>query len=216
MEDEHEGGWADERLKVAEFQKTATWQKAVAQGWGVNRAESAEVFSANQMYIKKFPDKAAKLVGGLHYNDYGLHSFGKCVAQATAEFAPYRGKAADWLARNARMEDFSGKTIRMPEKVFTRHTTNKYEATRVQLLNSVPDVLRYPDEVWMNDYKGAFNNMNYIKYYQGKCVNVICSVEGGSIQVETWFEIEQLPKGKNLRRAVDPRWRYRRGLLVKK
>lgn len=215
MKDEHEGGFEEEYLKVAEFQKTSIWKKAVAQGWGVNRAESAEVFDANQMYIKKFPDKAKKLVGGLHYNDYGLDSFGKRLAAATAEFVPYEGKAADWLARNGKMKDFSGKTIDVSERMFKDHTTGSH-AARVSLLNSVPDVLMHPDEVWLNNYQSKFNNLNYIKYYQGKCINVICGVDGSSIRVNTWFEIEQNPRNKKLKRKDDPRWRYRRGLLIKK
>lgn len=54
-----------------------------AQGWDSNRGETAEVFSKNQHYIRKFPDKAASLLGDLHYNDYGLESFGKKAAAAT-------------------------------------------------------------------------------------------------------------------------------------
>lgn len=41
-------------------------------GLGFKPGETAEVFSKNQHYIRKFPDKAASLLGDLHYNDYGL------------------------------------------------------------------------------------------------------------------------------------------------
>ena len=216
MADEHEGGYDDERAKVRAYMKSAEWKRSVAQGWGVNRAETAEIFSANQMYIKKFPTKAKKLLGRLHYNDYGLDSFGKCLSRATAEFIEYSGKPADWLAENGRFKDFSGKTVAMPRQAFDKHTQGAYEGVRVPLLNAVPEALRYPDEVWLNDYVGAFNNYNYIKYYRGKVINVVCGIDDNQMHVRTWFEIEQNPKGKSLPRSKDPRWRYRRGLLIKK
>ena len=39
------------RRRVDDFLKTAEWKKAEAQGWGVNRCDSAQVFTADQMYI---------------------------------------------------------------------------------------------------------------------------------------------------------------------
>jgi hypothetical protein len=217
--DEFDGDFEEQRTRVKEYFSTPEWKRSVAQGWGVNRADTAEVFSANQMYIKKFPTKAAKLVGGLHYNDYGLDSFGKMCAEATSEFNPYKGTAKEWFSANKQLEDFSGKRIDMPKDVFDTHTGGKYEKVRVPLLGSISDVLKNPDEVWMNDYKNEFKNLNYIKFYKGKVVNVICEPKDGGIQINTWFDIHPTPtireNGKQSRK-IDPRWRYRRGLLVKK
>lgn len=47
------------RRRVDGFLKTAEWKKAEAQGWGVNRCDSAQVFTADQMYIRKFPQQAS-------------------------------------------------------------------------------------------------------------------------------------------------------------
>lgn len=219
--DEFDGDEEAERQKVQDFYDTPTWKKAVAQGWGTNRAESAEVFTANQMYIKKFPNRAASLVGKLYAPHYGLDSFGKRLEQATEVFTEFQGNAPDWLAKNGRFKDFSGKTVELPGQTFREATAGANGALRVSLLTCIPDALKSPDEVWINNHKGtAFNSYNYIKFYRGKAVNVVCSIrDGKAIAIDTWYEIGQNPQtagGKKVSKDNDPRWKYRRGLLIKK
>lgn len=221
MAEEFDGNIAEERQKVKTFMTSAEWKRATAQGWGVNRAETAEVFTANQMYVRKFPDRAAALVGKLYCQHYGLPSFGKRLAAATESFRPFTGDAAAWFAQNSRFKDISGKTVELPAKTFSAHTTGKYAAKRVPLLGVIGEVLEAPDEIWLNNYDGqAFNYYNYVKFYQGKAINVVCSIENGKMfGIKTWFEIEQQPttkSGKKISRDKDPRLKYRRGLLVKK
>jgi hypothetical protein len=59
------------RARVDEYFKTTEWKMGEAQGWGVNRAKEAEVFTANQMYIRKFPNQAAKLLDKVTSADWG-------------------------------------------------------------------------------------------------------------------------------------------------
>lgn len=219
--DEFEGDEETERQKVQEFYATPTWKKAVAQGWGTNRAESAEVFTANQMYIKKFPNRAASLVGKLYASHYGLDTFGKRLKQATEVFTEFRGKPSEWFAENSRFKDFSGKTVELPGQTFKEATRGVNGAQGRLLLGCIPDVLKSPDEVWINNRRGTvFDSYNYIKFYQGKAINVICSIrDGKAVTIDTWFEIEQNPgmaDGKKVSKDKDPRWKYRRGLLIKK
>ena len=219
--DEFEGNEEAERQKLREFYTTPVWKKAVAQGWGTNRAETAEVFTANQMYIKKFPRRAASLVGGLYAGHYGLDSFSKRLGRATDAFQEFRGDAAGWYAKNSRFKDFSGKTIELSGETFKMAVTGGNGAERMSLLGCIPDVLKNPDEVWINNYRGTdFNSYNYIHFFRGKVINVVCSIrEGKTISIDSWFEIEQHPKtagGKRLGKDQDPRWKYRRGMLIKK
>lgn len=217
--EEFEGDLEAERGRVEEFMQTPAWRRAVAQGWGVNRAETAEVFTANQMYIRKFPDRAAALVGKLYSQHYGLPPFGKRLAAAVESFQAFTGNAAKWFAKNTRFMDFSGKTIELTAETFKTHTMGKYAATRVPLLDSIAHVLKTPDEVWLNNYNKAFTNLNFIKFYRGKVINVICEIENDAMRINTWFEIQQNPttkSGKKISRDKDPRLKYRRGLLVKK
>ncbi len=63
------------RAIVDEYLGTSEWKMNEAQGWDSNRGETAEVFSRTSIISASFPDKAASLLGDLHYNDYGLESF---------------------------------------------------------------------------------------------------------------------------------------------
>ena len=221
MADEFEGDFGEEQKKMQAFLKSPEWKRTTAQGWGVNRAETAEIFTANQMYIRKFPDRAASLLGKLHCQHYGLPSFGKRLAAATREFVPFSGDPAGWFAQNGRFTDFSGKTIELPERTFATHTSGKYTAARVPLLDVIAEVLRQPDEVWLNNYDGkAFDCLNYIRFYRDKAINVVCRIENGkTLAVRTWFEIAIRPTTRNggkIAPEKDPRLKYRRGLLVKK
>ena len=206
--------------RVDEFFGTATWKKAAAQGWGVNRALTGEVFTQNQFYIRRFQNKASKLLGRLYYNDWGLDSFAKRLAAATEPMPEYSGSAAEWYEAHKTLHDYKGREVVMDEKVFRTHTTGNYEKVRVPLLACVEEVLKNPDEVWLNDYHRPFRNMNFIKFYDGKVIDVICEVdENLEYRITTWFEIVQTPNLKQKTRSsshIDPRWRYRRGLLIKK
>lgn len=201
---------------------TPEWKQNKAQHWDINRGKTAEVFTRNQMYIRQFPDKASKLVGDLYYNDYGLDSFGKKLGAATAEAPLFDGDAGDWFTNHRSIKDYKGREVELTEKVFTRHTSGKYTKTRVPLLDCIPEILSNPDEIWINDYVKPkdFRNMNFIKFYAGKAINVVCDVSDAKVyRIATWFEIEPnartADKTKKSRR-IDPRWRYRRGLLIKK
>lgn len=208
------------RRRVDAYFETAEWKKAAAQGWGVNRALRGEVFAQNQFYIRRFQDKASKTLGALYYNDWGLESFGKRLAAAKIPMPVYEGTASEWYDTHPVLKDYMGREVAMDEKVFERHTTKGYAKARVPLLGCIGDVLSSPDEVWLNDYTDEFKNLNFIKFYEGKVINVICEVtENLEYRVTTWFEIVQTPNIKEKSRSsrrIDPRWRYRRGLLIKK
>ena len=211
--------------RVDAYFETADWQKADAQGWGVNRALIGEVFTANQFYIRKFKDKAAKYLRGLYYNDYGLESFGKRLAQAEQILKEYEGDPAEWFEIHKTLKDYLGRQVVMPEKVFKRHIKGHYAneiERRPQLLGCIEEVLSSPDEVWLNDYtkEDDFRNLCFIKFYKEKVINVVCEITDDlEYNITTWFEIKQKPKPKQhnfTERKKDTRWRYRRGLLIKK
>ena len=209
------------RRRVDAYFETSEWKKAAAQGWGVNRALRGEVFAQNQFYIRRFQDKASKTLGALYCNDWGLESFGKRLAAAKIPMPVYEGTASEWYDTHHALKDYMGREVAMDEKVFERHTTKGYAKARVPLLGCIGDVLSSPDEVWLNDYTDEFRNLNFIKFYEGKVINVICEVtEDLEYRITTWFEIVQNPKLEKKvtpsRRRADPRWKYRRGLLIKK
>ena len=60
----------------------------------------------------------------------------------------------------------------------------------------------------------------FIKFYKEKVINVVCEITDKlEYNITTWFEIKQNSKIKQhnySERIKDTRWRYRRGLLIKK
>jgi SPP1 gp7 family putative phage head morphogenesis protein len=225
MKHEVSGDFTEERQKADKYFTTPEWKQVQAQHWDINRAKQGMVFDANQMYIRKFPDNAAAMLDKIYHADYGLNSLGKCVASATTPLNEYKGEAQKWFEENKSFTDYNKRTVVMNNDIFKTHTTGKYEKTRVPLLNGIKEALATPDEVWLNDYIKGFSNVNYIKYYKGKAINVICEIaDGKEYRVKTWFEIVQNPKkakidtekSKRERKLLDPRQKYRRGLLIKK
>ncbi|MCF0235604.1 MAG: DUF935 family protein [Bacteroidaceae bacterium] len=209
------------RQQVDQFMETPPWQMAKAQGWNINRADKSEVFTANQQYIRKMPEKASKTISTLFHHDYDLPSFSKCCEQATAEMpAPYTGTPEDWYATHQTLTDYNGRSVQFTPAVFKSHTTGKH-AQRNPMLSCLQDVLSNPDEVWYMHEKRYGESISHIKFYEDKVINVILEiVDGHSYQVKTWFEINKTPnlrkKPSPSERANDPRWKYRRGLLLKK
>lgn len=208
--------------RVHDYLGTPEWEMNRAQGWDVNRGKTAEIFSKNQQYIRKFPGKAAKRLLELYHYDYGLDSINKRIAASVTPSPVFAGDPARWFADHPFLEDYMGRRVSLRKKVFDFHTTGSHSG-RVPLLDCVTEALRNPDEVWLNDYDkgtGDFTNLNFIKFYDGMAMNVICEVRDGEVyEVKTWFPIWTSPRkgasSKSARRD-DPKWRYRRGLLIKK
>lgn len=210
------------RRRVSEYFDTAEWKAASAQGWDTNRSETAQVFTKDQQYIRKFPGKAAKSLLQLYPQDYGLESLNKRIAASVTPRPVYAGAADSWYDAHQVLEDYMGRRVSLRRKVFNFHTTGAH-SYRVPYLDCVTEALKDPDEVWLNNYSkgtGEFTNLNFIKFYDDSAVNVVCEIKEGRVyEVKTWFEICTGPKGGSRSKASrlkDPRWKYRRGLLIKK
>ena len=202
----------DNRKQVNEYFNTKEWKINDAQGFGVNRAKLGYVFSENQMYIKKFPQMASKKLENLYCNSWNLDEITKRIAKATEDIPVYKGSAEDWYKSNSKLTDYNQRSIKLEEKNFKFHTTKK-KIDRVELLDAMNDALINPDEVWLNDYLGKFDNFISIKYYKGKAIALVSKISKGKVyEVDSWFEIELNSKVK--KKIDNPKWKYRRGLLV--
>lgn len=71
--------------------KTNEWRRTTADGFAVNRAIKGEVFTENQMYIKKFADRLLKDVND---ETLGLLTPLQNRAKADTTLPMYRGVAA--------------------------------------------------------------------------------------------------------------------------
>ncbi len=207
------------------FINSDSFRKASKNGWGINRGEKALVFDENQSYIKKVSD-GEKVIDHLTAQDYNLKNLAQNIAASTTTFHPYRGTAGDWFISHKKnnvavITDHKGRPLVFTERNFNTHTTGKYE-NRVELLDEIKNVVKQPDEVWLNRYSGKYNNYVFLRYYSDGAYVVVTKLEKGQHEVSTWFKIEMAPKNKShvtensppRELADDPRFKYRMGMLI--
>lgn len=198
--------------KADDYFETADFKSAKAQGWGVNRAKTGEVFTANQQYTRKFPGKASKTLDNLGAADFGLPSYSNAKKAATAEAPEFTGNAESFfeaqkaVGGEATLRDYNNRPLLLDEDNFDLHTTGKKE-DRVQYLEAMKDTLKSPDEVWLNGYKGGtLDNLVYVKYYKDMTMIVVAAVNNTNVtEVNSWFSLAE----KQV--VID---RIRRGLLI--
>lgn len=206
---EGKGKLAEMKAKVDAFKATDEWRKAKANGWGINRAKEGKVFEQNQEYVDLLSSPNRKKINTLTYADFMLESIEECINRATVDLPVYNGSAQDWRDKHTHLLDYLGRIILIPDNAFTQHTNKEYEKKgRIDLLDAVAETIRTPDEVWINDYeKTGKTNVNFIKYYKGKMINVVCRLNNLQYSISTWYDVFINEKTRH---------KYRRGLLIKK
>lgn len=209
LKKEFNGSIEEMRQRVDEYLNSDDWTRAHANGWGVNRAKEGLVFTENQFYVNMLSKGNQRILERLNHEDYGLPTIEECLKVATEEMPIYEGTAEEWYKEHNVLTDYIGRKIVVPAKAFVKHTTkSKYlKQERISMLNAVKDILKNPDEIWIKDRSRNSYDVNFIKYYNGKVINVVCLVDNLSYEVLTWFEIVSNEKTRH---------QYRRGLLVKK
>jgi hypothetical protein len=190
---------------------SAEFKKAEAQGWGVNRADLKQVFTSNQMYMKKFPGKASKGLTDLLAPDYGLKSISTEMKTALNAVSKYEGEAqAWWNAQDKQvgdliLKDYNNRHLVMTAESFKAHTTGS-KAAQAAYLDALKQTLTEPAEVWINGKK--LDNVVLIKYYTDEILVVVCQIENGTVnKVKTWFPLNLTKSEIN---------QYRSGLLIQK
>lgn len=208
-----------ERAKVEEFFKTREWKNAEAQGWGVNRALTAEVFNANQHYIRKFPFRAASYLDTLVASKWGLDTVPKLKA-AAATTAPVTKdtEKAVWAAESQgkviTLKLYDGRSVELTQQVFNAVTAKT--DNRISHWSSLKETLLAPDEVWINSgLSGSrYNSYTLLKYYKDKVIVANYQVKDGRLQLDAWHELPTTKAG-NRKVDLEKSWnQIRRGLLI--
>lgn len=210
LKGEFDGSIDDMRERVDKFLKSDEWTSAIANGWSINRAKEGLVFAENQFYVNMLTKRRQGILNNLIHSDYGLPTLEEGIKAATEDMPLYEGTPEEWYERHLVLSDYMGRKIQqMPEKSFIKHTTEKKYITqkRSSMLNAVIDILKNPDEIWIKEHSQKSHDVNFIKYYKGKAMNVICLIEDLEYRISTWFEIVVNDKTRH---------EYRRGLLIKK
>lgn len=211
MRHEVEGINFDTQREMADtYMRSTEFQKAAAQGWGVNRAELKQVFTANQMYMKKFPGKAAKTLNSLTWKDYNLQPAAKLKKAATAPVQKTESVQTWWsntkkIGGDAVLTDYNNRSVILEADNFKYHTTGK-RASRADWLGSITETLLLPDEVWISG--NALTDYYLVKVYTDQVIVVWCRVDSGKVnKVHSWFPLSE-------KRSIEEK--YRSGLLIKK
>lgn len=211
------------RKRVDEYLQTTEWKQIEAQGWGVNRCDSAQVFTADQMYINKFPDQAAKTLSDMAAKRWGLETVPKNM-KAKEEVIPItqdnEKKIWDELQVDGTilLPDYLNRTVTLDKKQFESHTTRKKDDNRIIYWHAMLETLQDPDEVWLNDEikKDELDTYCLLRYYNDGAMVVNYRIENNKLSLKTWYRmVTSLPnstKGK-LQKIWDKR---RHGLLLKK
>src|SRR5699024_2480934 len=90
--------------------------------------------------------------------------------------------------------DYLGRKMIMTKKVFDKHTTGKYlgkNELRHQLFPHIKDILKDPDEVWLNEYDSGEHTLQsrYVKFYKNKIMIVDCGMRKGiGTEIKTWYQ----------------------------
>lgn len=209
LKNEFNGDFAEMKNRVDEFLKSEEWTRAMDGGWDINRAKQGLVFTANQFYVNMLSKGNQRILNNLSHADYGLPTIEDRIEAAKEEMPVYEGTVKEWYEEHPTLTDYWGRNVEVPQVAFSKHTTPDYkEKGRVDLLEAIIDVIKNPSEVWINDYtKGDKTNINFIKFYQGKMINVVCRLNNLKYSLATWYEVFLSEKTRH---------QYRRGLLIKK
>ena len=217
------------RAKVDKFFQTKEWKMSAAQGWGVNRCDTAQIFTADQMYIRKFPEHSASYLKKLTADRWKLPTVQKMKQEAGTDMPrTERNEQEVWDAysRDGRISltDYDGRTVVIDEKQFLSHTTGKGRDNRIWLWDAMLDTLQNPDEVWLNNEieKNAqekaeeLNTYCLMKFYRDEVVAVNYRIEGEELVLKTWY-VMQTNLNKTIEYMRKRIWDKRRfGLLIKK
>ncbi|MFZ6038642.1 MAG: phage portal protein family protein [Bacteroidota bacterium] len=214
------------RSKVDEYYNTKEWKQNEAQGFGVNRALMPEIFNENQMYIKKFPNQAAKLLKDINYSSYGLKSYEQMRSNAQGKLPVYDGAIKDFVDALKKEDgktfftDYNSRSILFDEQDYLKgHSKEKYEA-RAKYFKAMSETLKTPDEVWINSGVSGINTFDqyvFLKYYEDETMAVIGAIENGIVyKINTWFPVSEVQKTTNKMKRLANKYKYRWGLLIKK
>lgn len=200
-----------------DYMQSDEWKKIKATHFDSNVGKRQHIFDNNQMYVRKFPTKAAKLMEKVTPDDWGLkHSYKQLIRDAKQKVTRYEGKASDWwnlhkkIVENEEVlpiEDFNNRIWYMDRKSFDEHTTDtkKKRAFRTKYLDVINEVMKYPDEVWIGqdekDKQGSDQLLNrwfYIKYYDGIAIVCVCKIQDGKLNFKSWYELHDNKVRKGL------------------
>ena len=175
--------------------------------FGFNRADAGVVFGENQMYLSTLKDADGKSTKNKNINDYTFADYGlKNWKDLRANLKPlkldttitpanvkelFRNNAGEGLMG---YEDYLKRKLILKEKNFTKHTSStEYlndKDNRPQLFAYLPELFKYPDEVWMNDFTEGNkiqHQFRFVKFYKDDVIVSDCQITLDGLEVRNWY-----------------------------
>lgn len=215
--------WEEMRRRVLDYLDTKEWKQLSAQGWGVNRCDTTQIFTADQMYIRKFPEHSASYLKKLTADRWKLPTVQQMKEEAQTNMPPVVERDAElFWEKNAvdgriRLTDYDGRTVVIDREQFFSHTSAKGRDNRIALWDAMLDTLQHPDEVWLNNEikENELDTYCLLKFYRDEVMTVNYRIEGEELVLKTWYVMQTNLKGKTIAYMKKKIWDMRRrGLLV--
>ena len=180
----------DMRERVNRYLETREWKMLEAQGWGVNRCNTAQVFTANQMYIRKFPGQGAARINRMTAEKWGLPALSE-LRRSTGKQLPI----SDTTELPEQLTDYRSRTVRVDS-----------DQLDSRLSEAIKETLAHPHEVWLNDSdrKGHLDTYRILRHYNDRTMMVCLRIENDELVMT---DARKLDEKKDMSR-------FRAGLLV--
>ncbi len=167
---------------------TEDWDRAVKGGFGVNRAVTGEVFTANQQYITgRNLTESTRMINELEPKDYSLKPAAELLEKATRKLPDFQETIGqfvgdlDTLNGKSVMTDYNKRALNFP-----------LDATKgIQLLEAVKDTLANPSELWAKVTKGGYQ-LTYLTYYEGQAFQVIAELSELELNLVSWSKVKSI------------------------
>lgn len=174
--------------RAADYFASDQFSKAASQGFGVNRAITGEVFTANQQYIagKNLTD-TRKQLNDLSAEDYKLQTADNLVAASTRTLPEGAQGITEFIAElpvlreKPTLTDYNQRALNFP--------TNATKGE--ELLAALKDTLANPSEVWMKENNKGYR-LTYFSYYENQIFEVLAQQEDSQLNVLLWRKIKAI------------------------
>lgn len=196
-----EGKQAIKKLQTSSVDKNGVseWDRMIKGGFNKNRAKTNEIFDIGRNYLKK--DLRQKL----SWKDQGLQDY-KDLNQSKfpdlKTIEKTKEEAFSWAKENPILNDYNKRKISLHPKSTKNHLK---KPGRENLIELIPEIIQAPSEVYFWNDGNKRDMIRYIKFYNGKVLNVVALIKDNQMQVQSWYEIT-----KNLQNEK------RVGILIKK
>lgn len=164
------------------------FERAVKSGFGVNRAVTGEVFTANQQYITgRNLTQSNKILNELEPKDYGLRASADLIQEATRKLPDFSNTVEQFIGD---LDTLNGKSVIWD---YNKRALNfPLDASKgIQLLEAVKDTLSNPSELWAKVTKGGYQ-LTYLTYYEGEAFQVIAALSELELNLVSWNKVKSI------------------------